>query len=159
MIAPRTTRLRGGEERQRIGSHDRYTDGAEAGLIRLKDLGFRKKHPGRRFLKGRGDQVLLKRRKGDRAAGFASEHLGDFRPAPLHDLASLQEQAGTFGRRRLGPGRKRVSCGLHRNPGVLGSAGRNLRVQLAAERLVNVKCSPARGGAPLAARVVCVRPN
>jgi hypothetical protein len=131
----------------------------EAGLIRLKDLAFRKKHPGGRFLKGRGDQVLLKRRKGDRAAGFASEHVGDFRPAPLHDLASLQEQAGTFGRRRLGPGRKRVSCGLHRDPSVVGSAGRDLRVQLAVERLVNVKRSPAGGRAPLAARIVFVGSN
>jgi hypothetical protein len=131
----------------------------EAGLIRLKDLSFTNKYPAGRFLEGRGDQVLLKRRKGNRAARFASEHLGDFRPAPLHDLASLQEQAGAFGRRCLGPGRKRVSGGLHRDPSVRGSAGRNLRVQLAAERLVNVKRSPARGRAPLAPRVVFVGSN
>lgn len=131
----------------------------EAGLVSLKDIASRKKHPGGRLLEGGGDQVLLKRRKGDRAARFAREHLGDVPPAPLHDLASLQEQAGTFGRRGLGPGRKRVSGGLHRDPSVLGSAGRNLRVQLAAERLVNVKRSPAHRSAPLPARIVFVGSN
>src|SRR5712671_3805916 len=126
----------------------------KAGLIRLENLAFRKKYPAGRLLEGSGDQVLLKGRKGDRAACFASEHVGYFRPAALDDLSSLQEQACTFGRRRLRPGRKRVGCGLYRDPSVLGSAGRNRRVQLAAERLVNVKRSPAGGRAPLPAGVV-----
>jgi hypothetical protein len=102
-----------------------YADRVNAGLVGLEDLALGEVHPAGRFPKSSGDQILLKGRKGNRAAGFPRKDFRDFFPAPFHDLARLEEESGAFGRRRLRPGREGVDGSLHRDPRVVASASRD----------------------------------
>jgi len=87
-----------------------------------------------------------------------SEHLGDFRPAAL----TISPASGTGLHVRLAssatsPETRRLR--LYRRSERLGSAGRNLRVQLAAERLVNVKTFRPLRQSDHSRRVVWVASN
>src|SRR5579862_6823559 len=118
--------------------------------IRLEHLPFRQVHPARRLFDGGSNQLLLKVRISDGAAGFNGHDLGGFGPPTLHDLGRLEEQFGAFGGGRLRPSGEGLRRGVNRQRRFRTAACCGARIDGPIVGSVDVERLVALSRAPLA---------